>query len=266
MRRALRMLSLALAAWPALVAAQDATPLTEQDAARLIRASPVIAGKAGRSFERVVEVMKLEDRGKTGFMVEFEWKEAGKLRRGVAPVIPTANVKQNESPFFSQGGWSMVAAIEDMGIKEVMAKVQASRIGANEAAALGDIRSVISSEMAYTMANEGFYDELRCLGAPTSCLPAYPKTSPVFLNESDLQQEKLGYRRTFHPGPKAPRTPKASPTSLTAFAFTAVPLRPGETGNRGFCGDASGRVCYTSDGSQPKVVNGECDAACTTLK
>ncbi len=266
MRGTRKALTLALLVWPALAAAQGGAPLTEADAAGLIRASPAIAGKAGRSFERVVEVMKLEDRGKTGWLVEFEWKEAGKVRKGVAPVIPSANVKENEQPFFSQGGWSMVAAIEDMGAREVMAKMQASRISAYEASAVGDIRSVISGEMAYAMANEGFYDELRCLAAPTSCLPAYPKTPPPFLNESELQGERFGYRRTFHPGAKAPRKAKASPSSLTAFAFTAVPLKPGETGHRGICGDASGRLCFTPDGTLPKVVGGECDAACTTLK
>ena len=260
------VVTLSLAAWPAVALAQGAADLSESEAAKLVRASPAIAGKAGRSFERVVEVMKLEDRGKTGWMVEFEWKEAGQVHKGVAPVIPSANVKADEKPFFSLDGWSMVAAIEDMGTREVMAKMRAARISASEAAAVGDIRAVISGEMAYSMSNEGFYDELRCLVEPGTCLPSYAKGSPAFLDASALQAERFGYRRTFHAGAKAPRTAKTSPSSIAAFAFTAVPLKPGETGNRGFCGDASGRVCFTPDGSLPKVVDGQCDSACMTLK
>jgi hypothetical protein len=232
----------------------------------VIRASPAIAGKPGVSFERVVEMVMLETGGQTGWLVEFEWKEAGKVRKGVAPLTSSENVKPNQKPFFSQGGWAMVAVIEDMGAREVMEKAQASRISAFKASAVGDIRTVISGQAAYSTANEGFYDELRCLVDPGTCLPSYPKGSPAFLDASVLQAEKFGYRRTFHPGAKAPRQAKSSASSLTSYAFTAVPLKPGETGKRGFCGDASGRLCFTPDGSQPKVVGGECDAACTTLK
>jgi len=262
----MRSAMLIVAAWPILALAQGTADLSESEAAKLVRASPAIAGKAGRSFERVVEVRKLEDRGKTGWMVEFEWKEAGQVHKGVAPVIPSASVKADEKPFFSLNGWSMVAAIEDMGIQEVMATMRASRIGASEAAAIGDIRSVISGEMAYSMSNEGFYDELGCLVQPGTCLPSYPKSSPAFLDATALQAERSGYRRTFHAGPKAPRKAKSSPSSVTAYAITAVPLKPGETGNRGFCGDDSGRLCFTADGSLPKVVNGQCDPACMPLK
>jgi hypothetical protein len=266
MRRVPTLLALALAAGPALAAAQAGAALTEAEAASLIRASPAIAGKAGLSFERVVEMVKMEAGGQTGWLVEFEWKESGKLRKGVAPITSSQNVKPNQKPFFSQAGWAMVAVIEDMGAREVMEKAQASRMSAFEASALGDIRTVISGQVAYSSSNGGFFDTLPCLVEPGTCLSSYPKGSPSFLDPSLLQAEKSGYRRTFHPGPKAPRKDKTSPSSLTAFAYTAVPLKPGETGKRGFCGDASGRLCFTTDGSQPKVVNGECDAACTTLK
>jgi hypothetical protein len=268
MQGTVRPLTLALVAWPALAAAQAGAVLTEAEAARLIAASPAVVGKAGRTFARVVEIVPLEDAGKTGWVVEFEWTEAGKVRKGVAPMRRTEDVKEEDRPhaFYSQGGFTIVGAFEDVGARQLIAQIQAQRVKAHEAAAIGDIRSVLTGEMAYAFANEGFYDELRCLAEPTTCLPSYPKTSPAFLNASELQSEKLGYRRTFHPGAKAPRQAKASASSLTAFAYTAVPLKPGETGNRGFCGDASGRLCFTADGSAPKVTDGQCDAACTTLK
>ena len=133
--------------------------------------------------------------------------------------------------------------------------------------AIGDIRSVISAEAAYQSANGNYYDTLECMGAPTGCIPNY--TGPVFV-DSTLSSGALkgGYKRTFHPGPAAPSSPDAgtrSPSSMTAFAYTAVPAEPNRTGIRGFCGDSSGRICVTMDGTEPKVVNGECAPDCRML-
>jgi hypothetical protein len=47
--------------------------------------------------------------------------------------------------------------------------------------------------------------------------------------------------------------------NLKAFAYTATPVRPGQTGQRGFCGDSGGRLCVTPDGSEPPVKDGRCE-------
>jgi type II secretory pathway pseudopilin PulG len=142
-----------------------------------------------------------------------------------------------------------------------------ARVSANESAAIGDIRTVISAEAAYQSMN-GYYDTLDCLGTPASCNAGY--TGPTFLDAMLASgAPKSGYRRTFHPGPPASSEEGASPrspSSLTSFAYTAVPIQVNQTGIRGFCGDSSGRICYTLDGSEPPVANGECSQACQNLR
>jgi hypothetical protein len=142
-----------------------------------------------------------------------------------------------------------------------------ARVSANEAATIGDIRTVISAEAAYQSANGGYYDTLECMGTPSQCIPDY--TGPTFLDAQLASgADKSGYKRTFHPGAPASEGEIAphSPSSIQSFAYTAVPVQPNQTGVRGFCGDSSGRICYTSDGTEPPVENGACAETCQMLR
>ncbi|HSB62122.1 MAG TPA: DUF4190 domain-containing protein [Vicinamibacteria bacterium] len=145
-----------------------------------------------------------------------------------------------------------------------------ARVSANEAAAIGDVRAVMSAQAAYQSANGGYYGALECLGAPSSCIPGYD--GPTFLDPMLASGgPKSGYRRTMHLGPAADpgRIGRpASPTRVMGFAYVAVPLTQGQTGVRGFCGDARGIICYTADGSEPEVVDGECQVgpSCGALR
>lgn len=68
------------------------------------------------------------------------------------------------------------------------------------------------------------------------------------------------------PPPPPPAEPKHGYRFRSrAGAHTAVPDRPGETGIHGFCGDASGRVCYTKPGAEPLVTGGRCAPSCRDL-
>ncbi len=142
-----------------------------------------------------------------------------------------------------------------------------AKVSANESATIGDIRTVISAEAAYQSSNAGYYDTLECLGAPSGCIPNY--SGPVFLDTQLASgMDKSGYKRTFHAGPPPSSAEVAegrSPSSLMSFAYTAVPSAPNRTGVRGFCGDSSGRICVTMDGTEPQVVNGECAQTCRPL-
>src|SRR5262245_26220617 len=126
-----------------------------------------------------------------------------------------------------------------------------ARVSANEAAAIGDIRTVISAEAAYQSSNAGFYDNLGCLSTPSGCIPSYPGSAPTFL-DGNLAAfgAKQGYNRTMFPGAAPPTfPPNASGTSIVAFAYSATPTQPNQTGVRGFAGDASGVICQTPDGT-----------------
>jgi type II secretory pathway pseudopilin PulG len=167
---------------------------------------------------------------------------------------------------------SLLVAIPLAGIVAAIAipSFLRARVVANESAAIADVRTVISAEAVYQSASGGYYGPPPCLAGPTTCLPAY--SGPSFL-DTDLASAtvKNGYRRTFHAGP-AVHAPTGTPGipaqigSLESFAYTAVPVEPGKTGIRGFCGDSTGRICVTSDGSEPAVTGGACDPGCPDLR
>jgi type IV pilus assembly protein PilA len=140
-----------------------------------------------------------------------------------------------------------------------------ARVSANEAGAIGDTRTVISSQAVYANVNNGHYDSLECLSAPANCLPGYQ--GPTILPIELAATEKTGYRRTLHLGaPAGDLTGTMSRTSVQSFAYVAVPITPNQTGVRAFCGDESGVICFTSDGSTPGVADGRCAQPCNILQ
>src|SRR6266478_9367267 len=48
-----------------------------------------------------------------------------------------------------------------------------ARVSANEAAAIGDVRTVISAETACQSANAGYFDTIECLATPDRCIPGF---------------------------------------------------------------------------------------------
>jgi hypothetical protein len=139
-----------------------------------------------------------------------------------------------------------------------------------EHAVLIDIRNVQSAQAAYRNVNGGFVDaRLECLVQPSTCLRGYPAGGRAFLDASQAALgEKGGYRHSFHPGPPPDEIPlRGSATSARSFAYVAAPIEPGQTGVRGFCGDSSGHLCFTADGSPPPLLaDGTCDIqACRRL-
>jgi len=142
--------------------------------------------------------------------------------------------------------------------------LDAAEIKARERMMMITVSTVVSAERTYAAANGTFFDEIRCLTRPVECVPGMAADAAPFLDPTyDWLEPKLGYVRKFHAGPRPSpdeiRKAGASPTSLRAFAFTATPQRPGETGSRAFCGDSSGRICFTPKGTEPPVKDGRCD-------
>lgn len=129
-----------------------------------------------------------------------------------------------------------------------------ARVSANESATIGDIRTVISSQAAYQSANGGWYEAtFTCLNGPfAGCIPNYPTNSPTFL-DSQLASllSKSGYDRSFSGGatPANINTNISSNTATTSYVYWATPTSPGQTGVRGFAGDSSGILCFSTDGS-----------------
>jgi hypothetical protein len=147
-----------------------------------------------------------------------------------------------------------------------------ARIATNEAATIGDVRTVIISQAAYRAANGGWYESnFACLVHRGGCIPMSPTTSPTFL-DSQLGSlvPRSGYIRaigSFGSVP-APPDPTVSASSVSEYVYAASPAAQGQTGVRGFGGDGSGYVCFSDDGVQPPSTNGLLTrgAFCRTLQ
>ena len=134
-----------------------------------------------------------------------------------------------------------------------------ARISANEAAAIGDTRTVISSEAAYHSSAGGGYGSMSCLMTPAGpgCLGPAAGTTGFVDPQIGTLSTKQGYDRTFFPG--AP----AGPNTFSCYYYGSTPAQIGSTGSRGFAGDCSGRICFTIDGTPvPQVTPGVMIQAC----
>jgi type IV pilus assembly protein PilA len=114
-----------------------------------------------------------------------------------------------------------------------------ARVSANEAAAIGDTRTVISGEAAYQSANSGFYGTITCLATPSTCITSY--TGPTFLDASlagNAVNTKQGYNRTWTQTSNA----NGNTGSVDLFCYQSTPSVAGKTGVRSFGGDSSGVI------------------------
>ncbi len=147
-----------------------------------------------------------------------------------------------------------------------------ARVSANESATIGDVRTVISAQAAYQSANAGWYDGmLTCLATSgDDCIPNYPSNAPTFLDSNIANLlPKSGYNRSFQSGPKpSPTNPLGSGTQVSSYAYLSSPVNQGQTGVRGFGGDSSGVLCFTSNGIIPPSNSGALDftAGCNVLQ
>jgi len=118
-----------------------------------------------------------------------------------------------------------------------------ARVSANESAAIGDTRTVISGEAAYQSANSGFYGTLTCLATPGTCITSY--TGPTFLDASIAGSQsvtKQGYTRTWTQSTNS----NGNTGSVDVFCYQSTPSVAGKTGVRSFGGDSSGVIGQTN--------------------
>jgi type IV pilus assembly protein PilA len=142
-----------------------------------------------------------------------------------------------------------------------------ARVAANEAAAIGDTRTVISAEAAYHATASGYYGNITCLATPSSCIFAYGTAAPTFLDSTlaaGTTTNKEGYNRTW-----LESAPTSAPAGLTgavdAWCYQSRPATVNKTGVRGFGGDTSG-IVQTNTGGACCTATGVDSAACNPLR
>jgi uncharacterized membrane protein YhaH (DUF805 family) len=193
----------------------------------------------------------------------------------LAPGQPEAGVAAGSTPTIVVVAAVLVVGIFGVGMVAAIAipSLLRARVAANEAAAIGDIRTLISAQASYRAANGGWFESnLECLATPSvGCVPGYGTDEPRFLDPVlAARQPKSGYSRRFEPGRILAVDPAvSSPTSVGSFAYVVVPVAAGQTGVRSFCGDSRGLICFRSDGADIRALGGECPVAsgdCTPLE
>jgi len=120
-----------------------------------------------------------------------------------------------------------------------------SKMAANEASAVGSIRTINTGEVNYSASCPavGFSASLAELNAGTACAGGKGIIDPVLSTG-----KKSGYVFTY----KATAGGDALNDSYTQ---TGVPATIGTTGHRGFYSDQTGVIRYTLDGSAPTVAS-----------
>ncbi len=123
-----------------------------------------------------------------------------------------------------------------------------------------DARALIAAQVAYQSYNRGYYaGRLSCLVKPPDCLEGHPAAPPLLSAELASLAPAGGFSRTFRAGPPASREKPpegVGSSSVSSYVYVAVP--EAGSGARAFCGDSSGRICATRDGSTPAIVDGRC--------
>lgn len=118
-----------------------------------------------------------------------------------------------------------------------------SKISANEAAAVSNLRTINTAETTYaiTYPEIGYADELTKLAHPTSGGPTQSAAGLLdwVLGCPSQPCTKTGYK--FAIG-------NTSGTPIVAYQVTAVPTLQGQTGIRGFCADQVPKITQDQDG------------------
>ena len=148
-----------------------------------------------------------------------------------------------------QKGFSLIELLIVVAIILIIAAIAIpnllrSRMAANEASAVGSVRTINTAEVTYssTYPSVGFTSTLSNLtGAAATCAGTGASSTSACLLDAVLGAgTKSGY--TFVLG-------GASGTPIVTYTVTATPVVVGQTGQRGFFSDQSGVIRYNPTGT-----------------
>ncbi len=149
-----------------------------------------------------------------------------------------------------QSGFSLIELLIVVAIILVIAAMSVpnlikSRLAANEASAISSLRTINTAQTTYsiTYPTLGYADNLAKLGAPMGNNAVGPNNAGLLdwvLGCANQPCQKSGYIFAIV-------NPAGNP--VTAYKTTGVPVNPGTTGIRGFCGSNQSIITYDPNGA-----------------
>ncbi len=159
-----------------------------------------------------------------------------------------------------QKGFSLIELLIVVAIILIIAAIAIpnllrSRMAANEASAVGSVRTINTAEITYnTTWGVGFAAALSNLGGTTSCTAS--STTACLIDPVLSAGTKSGY--TF--------AAVGNGTGKTGYEVNGSPVTVGTTGQRAFCSDQSGVIRYNTTGTAIGTGAGACAAITTVLQ
>ncbi len=134
-----------------------------------------------------------------------------------------------------------------------------SKMAANEAAAVGGVRTVITAQVTYySTYDTGYATTLVALSGAATTSATWGQSNlldPTFNSDPALKQGYNFYMKAGSPPASVP-TSAANTVDDQTFDVGAVPVTVGTTGQRSFCDDQSGAILFDPTGQLGSAVAG----------
>lgn len=136
-----------------------------------------------------------------------------------------------------------------------------SRMAANEASAVGNLRTITTASVVYNSTfNNGFPPSLQSLGGVTAAAATCSFANLIADNLASPPSQQSGYSFTYAgQNGNASQGAGCGAPGFNGYLAYAIPVSEGITGQRSFCSDTPGVIHFDINGQAP-ADNNACDA------
>jgi len=176
-----------------------------------------------------------------------------------------ASKRANGSMVGSESGFSLIELLIVVAIILIIAAIAIpnmlkSKMSANQAAAVANVRTITTASVSYWVSyGNGYPPALSALGglAPPTCNGAI--LIDEIISSPPYQKSGYTYNLTGDQGPVGNPPPGCAP-GFIGYLVTATPINLGVTGNESFCSSEPGIIHYDTTGATAATA-----ANCTAL-